>query len=250
MNLLTTKLSTNLFLLFCFLNVALLGQSITPEEIIKNVKSMSMEVNDYIVDAEANINLEMIRIPRAKIKIYFKQPDKFYYDSKNFALLPRTGFNFNLSNLIDGNADIKILKEESIDNTNVYVLVLIPKNINKDEINIKSYLWIDKKNWVMKRMVAESDIFKVIVDCNYSFVNDKYYLPSLIKYSVEPTINPDDEATGNPANPQPPNRARRRGGFMSKGEITLTFKNYIINSNFSDDIFKKQDDKEQDEKQH
>jgi outer membrane lipoprotein-sorting protein len=249
MNLLTTKLSTNLFLLFCFLNVALLGQPITPEEIIKNVKSMSMEVDDYIVDAEANINLEMIRIPRAKIKIYFKQPDKFYYDSKNFALLPRAGFNFNLSNFIDDNADIKILKEETINNTNVYMLELTPKNIDNDEINIKSYLWIDKKNWVIKRMVTESDAFKMIVDCNHSYVSDKYYLPSLIKYSVEPVINPDDEAIGNPANQQPPNRARRRGGFMSKGEITLSFKNYIINSNFSDDIFKKQD-KEQDEKQH
>ena len=238
----------NMFLLFAFFNVMLLGQTVTPDDIIKNIKSKSTEINDYIVDVEANINLQKVRVPKAKIKVYFKQPDKFHYDSKSFAMLPKAGFNFNLSNLIDDSFDIKVLKEEIIDNTNVYMLELKPKDIDTDGIEIKTYMWVDKKNWVMKRMVNETKgLLKMTVDCSYSYINNKHYLPSDIKYSIEPILLDSDDDTANAPNPET-QRGKRRAGFLSSGEITLTFKNYIINSNFSDDIFKKKEELQKDEK--
>jgi outer membrane lipoprotein-sorting protein len=241
------KLIKNIFLSLCFFNVVLFAQSITTDEIIRNIKLKSTEINDYIVDAEANINLENLRAPKAKIKVYFKQPDQFHYDSKSSAILPKTGFNFNLSNLLDNNFNIKLLKEETIDNTNVYMLELKPKNSDTGEIDVKTYLWVDKKNWVMKRMFNESsNLVKMIVDCSYSYIDNKYYMPSLIKYTVEPIADTENESSKDNANtsPQEAKKGRRgRAGFMSKGDITITFKNYIINSNFSDDIFKEENEK-------
>ena len=238
------KLLKNLVLLFCFFNVISFAQTITPEEIVKNIKSKAMEVNDYIVDVDANINLKALRVPKAKIKVYFKQPDKFYYDTENSAILPKSGFNVNLSNLIDDTFDMKIVKEETLDNTQVYMLGLLPKYKDKDteELYTKTYMWVDKKNWVIKKMFNEtSNMLKMTIDFSYLYFDNKYYMPSLVKYNIEPLSAAEGDNLIN-SNQQWQKRERKRG-FMGEGEITLTLKNYIINSNFSDDIFKKKDEK-------
>jgi len=240
------KTLKNLFLLFCFFNVISFAQTITTEEIVKNIKSKAMEVNDYIVDVDANINLQALRVPKAKIKVYFKQPDKFYYDTENSALLPKSGFNVNLSNLIDDTFDMKIIKEETLDNTQVYILELFPRYKDTEELYTKTYMWVDKKNWVIKKMFNEtSNMLKMTVDFSYSYFDNKYYMPSLVKYSIEPLFAPEEDASDNRptnSNQQQQKRGIRRG-FMGEGEITLILKNYIINSNFSDDIFKSKNEK-------
>ena len=65
------------------------------EQILKNVESARAAVKDYTVMLDIVADVERLKVPPMKAKMYFKYPDKVHFDSKGFALLPREGLALN-----------------------------------------------------------------------------------------------------------------------------------------------------------
>jgi len=76
------------------------SQSKDPNEIINAVITNFNKVNDYQVDVKIKVDVEFIKVPETKAKIYFKQPDKVHLEADGFAMLPKNGMEFSPSTLL------------------------------------------------------------------------------------------------------------------------------------------------------
>ncbi|MEK9138626.1 MAG: hypothetical protein AAB393_16000, partial [Bacteroidota bacterium] len=61
------------------------------EEILKKVDVSFSGVQDYSVVLDITADMERMTIPPMQVHMYYKQPDKFHFESENFAILPREG---------------------------------------------------------------------------------------------------------------------------------------------------------------
>lgn len=218
-----------ILILFLVFTSSIIAQDFTVDQIFKNMKDKFNQVNDYTAEIEANVNLEKIRMPKVKITVYFKQPDKYHYESKNFALLPKGGINFNPLDYSKEKYSQKLLGKEILNNTNTYKIEVIPKESKKNMLIQKTYLWVDIENFVVKRIVNEKEnSFKSIIDFTHKTFENKYYLPSLIKITYE-TIPSSEIESEKPKGV--------RNFKYQKGDISLTFTKYLINTGLNDDIF-------------
>jgi outer membrane lipoprotein-sorting protein len=241
-----------LVLLFILIGNYSFAQGLDGAKIMQNMKDKASQVQDYTADVEANINMENIRMPKIKMKIYFKAPDKFHYESKNFALLPKQGLNFNPMNYDEKNFDFNYLRSETLDNVPVHVVELVPKKVEpkksdskkkeKDKApQVKSYIWVDANNWVPKKIGSEPNEKRNLnVTFEHSWFENKYYMPSKIFFSYE---IPDIPEADIPKNPSEKGSKMYKGGKGGKGSVSITFVSYKINTGLSDDIFKEKAEK-------
>jgi outer membrane lipoprotein-sorting protein len=78
-----------------------LSQSVDAAQILHNVKSQFDLVEDYTATLKVTVDMERMQIPEMFATIYFKQPDKFHIEAKNFAMVPREIVALNPAQLAD-----------------------------------------------------------------------------------------------------------------------------------------------------
>jgi outer membrane lipoprotein-sorting protein len=242
-----TKLFFTLFFIFILFDSSIsYSQEMTGLQVMRNMQYKYKEIQDYTVDIEANVKMEKIRMPKIKIKMYYKNPDKFHYESSNFALLPKGGINFNPLNYDEENFDFNLKGQENLNGINTYIIEVIKKKIekktkdvnkkqiSKEPIAEKSIIWVDAERWVAKKISSEpNEKRELSVYFTHSLINNQYCMPSKIdiEYDVPEITDQSDKDDKAPA-------VKARRSNMGKGSVSLSFNNYIINSGLSDDIFK------------
>ena len=91
----------NLIIIICLFFIQFgFAQSKDPDEILKNVITNFNKVNDYVVDVNIKVDVDFLKVPETKAKIYFKQPDKVHLEAEGFAMLPKNGMEFSPSSLL------------------------------------------------------------------------------------------------------------------------------------------------------
>ena len=61
----------------------------------------SVDVSDFTVTIDAEVNMEQVQVPNMHATMYFKKPDKIHFDSKGFLFVPRDGIMLNPAVLSD-----------------------------------------------------------------------------------------------------------------------------------------------------
>jgi outer membrane lipoprotein-sorting protein len=84
-----------IFLIISFEATISLAQKKDPDKILEDVKKAFNTVKDYVVDIEIKVDVNFLKVPNSKAKIYYKQPDKIHLESESFALLPKEGLDFS-----------------------------------------------------------------------------------------------------------------------------------------------------------
>ncbi len=210
-------------------------QAINPDLIIKNTKSTFSVVKDYSVNAAVKIEANFIKVPEMNVKIYFKQPDKVHIQSKEFAMLPKTGLNYSPSSLFYGKYSAFYVKEDTIDGAKTYVVKIIPLEDNGDVI--LSTLWIDKNKFVVRKIESSTKTngtFTILL--NYDFLTNKYPLPASMKFSFDVSrmnMVPRGEDFRRDEVKQTPKNIM--------GNVIITYSNYKVNKGIPDAIFDSQD---------
>lgn len=202
-------------------------------EILERVEERFKEIKDYTAEALVSVEMERLRIPRRKITVQFKQPDKFNFDSEGFAIIPREGFGLTSSQFTPEKFDAEIEGQDTINNYRTYKLRLIPK-----EGSIKGkhlFIWIDTQEWVIRKTESkpfDKRLVNVIID--YGKVENKYLLPSNIRVELK---SDEEEADNLPEIKGFENMPRR---MPRAGTITITFTKYMVNQNLPDKLFEKE----------
>src|SRR5688572_26519849 len=115
-----------LLLLLFFSSPALRGQ--TAEELVQKVRDKLGKVNDYEAKATMKTNVVFIKAPVAKIKLYYKKPDKLrIHNESGISFVPKGSVNINLSSIFLNSTSFDIIDVGKDAGTGLRIIKLLPK---------------------------------------------------------------------------------------------------------------------------
>jgi outer membrane lipoprotein-sorting protein len=219
------------------------SQSKDPDDIINAVITNFDRVKDYQVDVNIKVDIEFIKVPETKAKIYFKQPDKVHLEAEGFAMLPKKGMEFSPSSLIQ--KDHTAIYEQDVDLIGIKTSTVKIIPIGDQGDIILSTLWIDQKEKVIRKVESTTKTNGTFtIDFSYGN-NIKYPLPEKIIFSfnmdqlkLPSNITGDKSITdSDKKNKNKPSDSR------TKGKVIVSYSNYIVNKGILDSVFEKKDKK-------
>ena len=208
----------------------------TAEEIINQVKTKIAAVNDYEVDGKMKTNVIFIKAPLAKVKVYFKKPNKLRVKNESgISFIPKGSVNINLGNIFatSGNYDIIDVGRENA--TGLRIIKLLPQDEDADVVLSTRY--IDEKQLLVKKAkttTKENGTYELEMTYGkyaeygladkviFSFNTKDYKLPKGV------TFDYDDGSKKQPD----PGKIKNR-----KGTVEITYSGYIINKGVPDSVF-------------
>ncbi len=233
------------------------GQSMTIEKIRDNVIAQFEQINDYQVDTKISVKMTGFRMPKKKIRINYKRPDKIKVETKGFAILPKTGVDGNPSEFLDMLKHVTDIKRTIHNNTPFYKIMgkverdslKIPLKVNKDDIpEITMDVFVDAKKWVITEVGVYMDSESVFTfQTDYTEI-EGIHVPekSVFKIGIKGISK---WSAGNPVDLGGPGSERKEFETMAKnagfdpkkdefvGEMVMTFTKYKVNQGIDDQIF-------------
>lgn len=194
---------------------------------LRYVKANFDAVKDYTATLTAKVDMERLRIPEMKIKIYFKQPNKVHVESKNFAMLPREGLALNPSDLLS-KFDATLMGSEMRNGVKHYKLRLVSKP-EKNRPPRESFIWVDGTRWVVTQLESTPMEGRTItVFFEYMAVDGRYTLPASMKASFDFSVSSDTLTQ---------QMYSGRNSVPRKGSVEIYYSDYQVNTGLSDEIF-------------
>ena len=89
-----------LMILFLMISV-LIAQIHSLDAIQGNVIAQFDQIKDYRVNIKISVKMTGFRMPRKKIQMYYKKPNKIKIEADGFAILPKTGVGGNPNEYFD-----------------------------------------------------------------------------------------------------------------------------------------------------
>jgi len=207
------------------------AQSKDAETILNNLINAFNIVKDYTVEANIKIDMQSLKVPQMRAKIFFKQPDKVHFQSEGFALLPRDGLFTSPLSFLDIKHTAIYVKDEFIDGIKTSVVKVIPLE-DKGDLIITT-LWVDQtKNEIIKAESSTKLNGSFSLFLNYD-PKIKYPLPSSMIFSFN---LPKDNLLRDMNDSQFGKKRLNNSGPIT-GKIYITYSHYEINIGIPDNIF-------------
>jgi outer membrane lipoprotein-sorting protein len=179
-------------------------------EVVQKIVRGTEGVQDYTVDLLIDVNMERIRIPRAKATMYFKKPDKVHFDSPSIAMLPREGMAFNSSAVLE-QYTAQTLGPDTVNGKKVIKIQLAAREASARLRQV--FAWVDQDTWTISRMQTIPYEGRLLtIDFVYGLQDNKYWLPTslALRYSVlnESGMKREEQPPTTPDTPLDQMRAR------------------------------------------
>lgn len=228
-----------LFLIFFMFSLPLQSQSKNPDAILADVIKNFDRVKDYVVDVSVKVDVEFLKVPDTKAKIYFKRPDKVHLESDGFALLPKEGIDFSPKALLKKKYTALYEKDVDLDGVNTSVVKIIPIG---DEGNvILSTLWIDQKKNIIRKVESTTKTNGTFTINLYYDDNLNYPLPLKIVFSFNTEQMNLPKALNNDTESDQTKKKNRRLTSNTVGRVIVTYSNYRVNKGIPDSVFNEKD---------
>jgi len=233
------KRNLKLILVILFLSKIInYGQQPEPNQILDSVKEEFSKIEDYTVDITIDIDVEFLKAPQSKAKIYYKKPGKIKMDSEGFAMLPKQGLDFSPAKLLEGDFTAIYSKPDSNNGIPLHIIKVIPDNDSSGIILSK--LWVDSNQKVIRQIETTSK-------SGGTFTIELFYTNSILKILPSKVlfrfnlggIELPGSFTGNF---DPDTESEKKGKGPIEGTVTVKYENYLINQGLSDSIFKKENE--------
>jgi len=226
------------------------------EAIKDSVISRFEQIEDYRVDIKVAVKMTGFRMPRKKIRMFYKKPDKMKIEADGFAIIPKTGVAGNPSEFLNMLESVSEINPITLDNNNQWKIsgsvkpdsLKIPLGLGKDEVpDISMDLFIDADDWVINQVAVFVDTQKVfIINTDYEIV-DGFVLPRQTEFKLG-LKGISQWTTRNPFGGPEGDRhdfdsIAKSAGYDSEkdefaGKITMTFSKYRVNKGLKDRIFR------------
>lgn len=218
-----------LFLLGLFLNATTLhAQDAT--QILQKVIKKFQAVKDYEADVALQINIDFVKAPNAKGKLYYKQPNKLRLKSDDFAMLPKQGLNMTPLAMLQGNAYRAYPHgNATVNGVNCTVIDVLPDTGDV----IRAVLYVDTKNdIILKNETTTKKGGTVTMLLEYGDAR-QYALPSKMTMTFDvPEFKLPKSVSGDITSEDKPNKKKN-----TTGSIIMTCWNYKINKGVPDSVF-------------
>jgi len=200
------------------------------DSLIQHIIASSSKVQSFSADVEIDVDVDFIRIPVKKGKIFFKSPDKFKFRATGFALVPKKGLNFSMQKmLLQPHTAIYV----SSDDTN-HLIKIVPMTADADYV-IAS-LWIDKNLVRINKMEVTSPRQGNSL-MSFEYGNLPYDLPVSTKVSFDiAQIDIPMQFMGNMAM----DKKKKDKSDKTSGNVILNYSNFKINGEIPDTLFEEE----------
>ncbi|MBL0152151.1 MAG: hypothetical protein IPP93_01180 [Chitinophagaceae bacterium] len=216
---------------------ALYAESQTAEELVKQVKAKLDLVNDYEASGTIKTNVVFIKAPVAKVKVYYKKPNKIRINNESgISFIPKGSVNINLSNLFMNNGNYDLIDGGKDATTGYRIVKLLPKEENS-EIAL-SVLYIDEKTALIRKArttTRENGTYELDMTYGkyasygladkviFSFSTKDYKLPKGVTFDYDDGSKNEQET------------ARMKN---KTGRVEIVYSSYKINAGVPDSVFK------------
>lgn len=203
--------------------------------LVMKVKAKLEQVNDYSATGRLRTDVAFLKVPVAKVQVYFKKPNRFRISKeKGISILPKGGVSVNMQNVL-AEPDFVALDAGTaqLHGTTVRVVKLLPSN-NESEV-VLTTLYIDEKNLLVRKATTttrENGTYDVEMFYGkwisyalpdktlFSFNTKDYKLPKGVTMEFDDGEKPD---------------AMRLKS--KKGYVELTYESYVINKGVPESYF-------------
>jgi outer membrane lipoprotein-sorting protein len=208
-----------------------------PVALLKQIQNRLEKIDDYQADANLKTEISFLKIPDARVKIYYKKPDKIKIRNENgISLVPKETMSISLYSLVnskyqalDGGMDI-------LQGIPVRIIKLLPTDQNGELV--LATLYIDPRRvLVLKAKTTTRESGTNEVELSYGKFLSKG-LPDKIVFSFNTqdfklpkgvTFDYDDGSVKKKA---------ADTGQNQRGKIEITYLDYSINQGLADSLFK------------
>lgn len=202
------------------------SKPLTADDILQNVKANFDAVQDYTAQLTGKVSMERLKVPQMKVKIYFKQPNKFKTESKGTSFLPKNILDLNPGDLL-AKFDASLLGREENEGKTFYKIRLVTKAAKGKQVR-ESFIWVEESRWTITKLEAyPTEGRKIEVLIESMLVDGKYILPQRIAATFDFEQNPDSLAE----RIYSPQRVPR------KGSAELIYSDYRVNTGLTDEFF-------------
>jgi hypothetical protein len=207
-------------------------------ELVMKVRAKMDVVKDYKASGQLKTDVSFLKIPVARVNVFYKKPDQFRIKKEGgISLLPKGGVSVNLNALMTTGEYVAVdAGNAAVNGINLKVVKLMP--VAEESEIILSTLYIDEKNLLIRKAVTttrENGTYqmemqygkfaqwglpdKVVV----TFDTKDYKLPKGVTFEYEAGEKPvsKEDVLKN-----------------KKGKVEITYQAYEINKGFSDAVFK------------
>ncbi len=205
--------------------------------ILSKVEAQVGKVKDYTVTLDVVADIERLKVPPMHATMYYKHPDKVFFDTKGFAMLPRESMGLQFGGLSRRYA-VDSVRREGKGTPVVYRLVMHPRDERTAFHTV--YVWINGDRWTPERLeIPRSGGKSMRATFRYEHVQG-FWLPTELTAQFDVSL--PDSAPAAPTDPfslaEPSTRATSRGNQRT-GQVTVRYSDYRVNTGLPDDIFMK-----------
>ncbi len=220
-----------LIILFIFVSQMAWNQAKNPDALFNLLKRKYAGVKDYTVDANIKVDVWFLKMPEKNVKIFYKFPDKVHIEAEGFAMLPKNASGFDPSVFISEKFTAVYIRSEELGNSTVDLIKTIPMDTEGDVI-LRTF-WIDPQKLEIRKLEVNTKSGGTFqVDLNYN--NLPHDLPQKL-YVVSDMKGMDMPKTL--TGEVPDNSKKDKTAKSGKGNVTITYSNYKVNTGLSDKIF-------------
>jgi len=226
-----------ILLLLALLNTACFAKAQTIEDIIKNVKAKLDKVSDYEAEGKMKTNVIFIKAPIAKVKVYYKKPNKLRINNESgISFIPKGSVNINLGNIFINTSGFDMIDMGKEAKTNLRIIKLLPKDENSDVV--LSTLYIDETQSLIRKAkttTKENGTYELEMTYGkyaeygladkviFSFNTKDYKLPKGITFDYDDGSKKEES----------PDKLKNK-----KGKVEIVYASYKINKGVPDAVFK------------
>lgn len=201
-------------------------------DIFTQIEKNYSRIETFIAEAQISIEMERLRIPRKKIKLFYKKPDKFQLHAEGFAMIPRAGLLIFPNQLDKDKYSLKYVTVDTLEKIPLNKYELLFRDTSRIPVGQKFFIWLDKINYFIRQLEMtnfKGRSSKVFIE--YGTLKDGYQMPSNITVNFENIVSDQADLPTFPGRERFPTRIPRTG------TIKITFTKYEINVELKDDIF-------------
>ena len=208
-----------------------------PVTVVKQIRDKLEKINDYEADAFLKTEISFLKVPDAKVKIYYKKPDKIKIKNENgISLVPRETLSISLYSLVNSPFQALDGGTDMFQGVPVRIIKLLPSDENAELV--LAILYIDMKRLlVLKARTTTRENGTDEVELRYgkflatglpdqivfSFNTQDFKLPKGVTFDYD-----DGSTKKKPAD----------SGKNQRGKIEITYLNYSINKGLADSTFR------------
>ena len=213
------------------------GRAADATQLFYALRDKILVVKDYTADVKIKIDVNYMRIPLVRGKLYFKAPDKMRLERNGgLSILPKKNINLTLNNLMPtGNVTVIDMGMGTVARKKVHIIKVVPDD-DKNNI-ILTKIWIDESNLLALRTETTTrDEGTVIMNLEFGrYIS--YGLPD--KVTILMDVKDYKLPSGVTMDYNDPTEIKKiDDGKPKKGTVQIEYLKYDINKGLSDEVFK------------